>query len=63
MVKNYIYSEEVENSTHIGKWGMFHREYLKQKSPFQLSEMIKWAAMGIFNRFRQTGRLSVSVSD
>lgn len=41
MVKNCIYSEEVENSAHVGKWGMFHREYLKQKYPFLLSEMIQ----------------------
>ena len=41
MVKNYIYSEKIKNSTHIGKWGMFHREYLKQKYPLALLKMIQ----------------------
>ena len=41
MVKNCIYSEEVENSAHVGKWGMLHREYLKQKYPLALSKMIQ----------------------
>ena len=41
MVKNYIYSEEVENSAHVGKWGMLHREYLKQKYPLALTKMIQ----------------------
>lgn len=41
MVKNCIYSEEVENSAHVGKWGMLHREYLKQKYPLALLKMIQ----------------------
>ena len=41
MVKNCIYSEKIKNSTHIGKWGMLHREYLKQKYPLTLSKMIQ----------------------
>ena len=36
MVKNYIYSEKIKNSTHIGKWGMLHREYLKKKYPLHM---------------------------
>ena len=41
MVKNYIYSEKIKNSTHIGKWGMLHREYLKKKYPLALTKMIQ----------------------
>lgn len=41
MVKNCLYSEKVENSAHVGKWGMVHREYLKKKYPFLLAEMIQ----------------------
>ena len=41
IVKNCIYSEEIKNNTHIGKWGMLHREYLKQKYPLTLSKMIQ----------------------
>ena len=41
MVISCIYSEEIKNSTHIGKWGMLHREYLKQKYPLALLKMIQ----------------------
>lgn len=32
---------EVRECMHIGRWGMDHREYLKENYPLTLSEMVK----------------------
>ena len=31
--------DEAKNSRHVGKWGVMHREYLRQEEPWLLNEL------------------------
>ena len=31
--------DEAKNSRHVGKWGVMHREYLRQEKPWLLNEL------------------------